>query len=67
MDMEVLRIIFNGMTFGQRKAEKIAGGRGRLLDLVARGLIRREKRDNARNGKWSRDAYDRIKHARLNY
>ena len=50
--MEVLKIIFNGMTFGQRKAEKIVGGRTRLFDLVARGLIRCERRTNTQHSKW---------------
>lgn len=66
--METLKIIFNGMTFGQRTAEKIVGSRGRLIDLVARGLIRCEKKKkNVQNGKWFCNAYDCIKYAQLNY
>lgn len=38
MDMEVLKIIFNGMTFGQRKAEKIVGSRERQMVLQRLGL-----------------------------
>lgn len=67
MDMEVLKIIFNGMTFGQRKAEKIVGSRDRLFDLVEKGLIRCEKRNNVQNGKWFCNAYDCIKYAQLKY
>lgn len=67
MDMEVLKVIFNGMTFGQRTAEKIVGSRSRLFDLVAKGLIRCEKKNNVQNGKWFCNAYDCIKYAQLNY
>lgn len=67
MDMEVLKIIFNGMTFGQRKAEKIVGSRDRLFDLVGKGLIRCEKRNNARNGKWFCNAWDCLKYAQVKY
>ena len=67
MDMEVLKIIFNGMTFGQRKAEKIVGSRDRLFDLVGKGLIRCEKRNNVQNGKWFCNAYDCLKYAQVKY
>lgn len=65
--MEVLKIIFNGMTFGQRKAEKIVGGRDRLFDLVGKGLIRCEKKNNVQNGKWFCNAWDCIKYAQTKY
>lgn len=67
MDMEVLKIIFNGMTFGQRKAAKIVGSRDRLFDLVGKGLIRCEKKNNVQNGKWFCNAWDCIKYAQTKY
>ncbi len=67
MDVETLKIIFNGMTFGQRKAAMIVGGRTRLMDLVAKGLIRCEKKNGAQNGKWFCNAWDCVKNARLSY
>ena len=65
--MEVLKVIFNGMTFGQRTAEKIVGSRGRLMDLVARGLIRCERRTNTQHSKWHCNAWDCIKYAQVKY
>ena len=65
MDIEAIKIIFNGMTFGQRKAEKIVGSRDRLFDLVGKGLIRCEKRSNTQNGKWFCNAWDCLKYAQL--
>lgn len=38
MDIEVLKIIFNGMTFGQRKAEKIVGSRDAFSTSLGKGL-----------------------------
>lgn len=67
MDMEVLKIIFNGMTFGQRKAAKIVGSRDRLFDLVGKGLIRCEKKKNVQNGKWFCNAWDCLKYAQVKY
>lgn len=67
MDIEVLKIIFNGMTFGQRKAEKIVGSRDRLFDLIGKGLIRCEKKNNAQNGKWFCNAWDCLKYAQVKY
>lgn len=40
---EALKIVLNDKTFGQRTAASIVGGRGRLYDLVGKGLIRCEK------------------------
>ena len=65
MDIEAIKIIFNGMTFGQRKAEKIVGSRERLFSLVGKGLIRCEKKSNVQNGKWFCNAWDCIKYAQL--
>lgn len=67
MEIETLKVIFNGMTFGQRKAEKIVGSRDRLIDLVARGLIRCERKSDKQNAKWYCNAWDCLKYAQLNY
>lgn len=40
---EVLKIVLNDKTFGQREAADIVGGRGRLFRLVGSGDIRAEK------------------------
>lgn len=40
---DVLKIVLNNKTFGQREAADIVGGRGRLFRLVGSGAIRAEK------------------------
>lgn len=64
----VLKIVLNGITFGQRESEKIVGGRSRLFDLVGQGLIRAEKKPADRqNGRWYCNAHDVLKYAQLKY
>jgi len=65
MKEDVLMITLNGITFSQREAEKIVGGRARLTRLVGEGLIRMEKRVNRQNGRWYCNAYDCIKNAQI--
>lgn len=66
LNEEVLKIVLNDKTFGQREAEKIVGSRGRLFDLVGKGVIRAEKKPaNRQNGRWYCNAWDVIKHASL--
>ena len=61
---EVLKIVLNNKTFGQREAADIVGGRGRLFRLVGSGVIRAEKKPADRqNGRWYCNAYDVIKFA----
>ena len=68
LNEEVLKIVLNDKTFSQREAEKIVGSRGRLFDLVGKGVIRAEKKPaNRQNGRWFCNAYDVIKHASLRY
>ena len=43
LNEEVLKIVLNDKTFGQREAATIVGGRGRLFRLVGSGAIRAEK------------------------
>lgn len=63
---EVLKIVLNNKTFGQREAADIVGGRGRLFRLVGSGVIRAEKKPADRqNGRWYCNAYDVIKNAIL--
>ena len=63
---DVLKIVLNDKTFSQREAETIVGSRGRLFDLVGKGVIRAEKRPpNRQNGRWYCNAWDCIKHATL--
>lgn len=65
---EVLKIVLNDKTFGQREAADIVGGRGRLFRLVGSGKIRAEKIPADRqNGRWYCNAYDVIKNAELKY
>lgn len=66
MSEDVLKIALNNITFSQREAEKIVGSRGRLFDLVGKGVIRAEKiPPNRQNGRWYCNAYDVLKHASL--
>lgn len=63
---EVLKIVLNDKTFGQREAADIVGGRGRLFRLVGSGAIRAEKKpEDRQNGRWYCNAYDVVKHASL--
>lgn len=66
MNEDVLKIVLNDKTFGQREAATIVGGRGRLFRLVGEGKIRAEKKPaNIQNGRWYCNAYDVIKFATL--
>ena len=63
---EILKIVLNDKTFGQREAADIVGGRGRLFKLVGSGDIRAEKiPPNRQNGRWYCNAYDVIKWATI--
>ena len=65
---DVLKIVLNDKTFGQREAADIVGGRGRLFRLVGSGAIRAEKKPaNRQNGRWYCNAYDVIRNAQLKY
>ena len=61
LNEEVLKIVLNDKTFGQREAATIVGGRGRLFRLVGSGAIRA----NRQNGRWYCNAFDVLKHAAL--
>ena len=66
MDAEVLKIVLNNKTFGQREAADIVGGRGRLFRLVGNGSIRAEKKPaNRQNGRWYCNAWDVINYAKI--
>ena len=68
LNEEVLKIVLNDKTFGQREAATIVGGRGRLFRLVGSGAIRAEKKPaNRQNGRWYCNAFDVLKHACLLY
>lgn len=68
LNEEILKIVLNDKTFGQREAAAIVGGRGRLFRLVGSGEIRAEKRPSDRqNGRWYCNAWDVIKHAMIKY
>lgn len=68
LNEEVLKIVLNNKTFGQREAASIVGGRGRLIRLVGSGAIRAEKRPaNRQNGRWYCNAWDVIKYAKISY
>jgi len=68
LNEDVLRIVLNDKTFGQREAASIVGGRGRLFRLVGSGEIRAEKKPADRqNGRWYCNAFDVIKHAEYKY
>ena len=41
--LDVIYRVMNSETFGLRKAERIVGGRARLLRLIEEGKIRAEK------------------------
>ncbi len=60
---DVLKIVFNNITFGQRKAASIVGGRPRLMRLIEKGLIRAEKKSQSQSGKWYCNGWDCIKYA----
>jgi hypothetical protein len=64
--LETIYRVMNSETFGLRKAEKIVGGRTRLLRLIEEGKIRAEKANGqAQNGKWFCNAGDVLRYARI--
>jgi hypothetical protein len=64
--LETIYSVMNSETFGLRKAEKIVGGRTRLLRLIEEGKIRAEKTNGqAQNGKWFCNAGDVLRYARI--
>lgn len=65
MSEEILKIVLNDKTFGRDEAADIVGGLSRLVELIGKGKIRAEKRNNKQNGKWFCNAYDVLKHASL--
>ena len=66
LNEEVLKIVLNDKTFGQREAATIVGGRGRLFRLVGSGAIRAEKKPaNRQNGRWYCNAFDAVSYTHL--
>ena len=66
LNEDVLKVVLNNKTFGLREAADIVGGRGRLTRLIQASSIRAKKSHPERqNGRWSCNAYDVIKHAKL--
>ena len=65
MKEDVLMITLNKITFSQREAERIVGGRTRLFRLVGEGKIRMDKKSKRQNGRWYCNAYDCIKNAQV--
>ena len=64
--LETIYRVMNSETFGLRKAEKIVGGRTRLLRLIEEGKIRAKKTNGqAQNGKWFCNAGDVLRYARI--
>ena len=64
--LETIYRVMNSETFGLRKAERLVGGRTRLLRLIEEGKIRAEKTNgNAQNGKWFCNAGDVLRYARI--
>ena len=64
--LETIYRVMNSETFGLRKAERIVGGRTRLLRLIEEGKIRAEKTNgNDQNGKWFCNAGDVLRYARI--
>lgn len=64
--LDVIYRVMNSETFGLRKAERIVGGRSRLLRLIEEGKIRAEKvNSRAQNGKWQCNAGDVLRYARI--
>jgi hypothetical protein len=64
--LETIYRVMNSETFGLRKAEKIVGGRTRLLRLIEEGKIRAEKTNGqAQNGKWFCNAGDVLRYAMI--
>ena len=64
--LETIYRVMNSETFGLRKAEKIVGGRTRLLRLIEEGKIRAEKTNGqAQNSKWFCNAGDVLRYARI--
>lgn len=64
--LETIYRLMNRETFGLRTAERIVGGRARLMYLIETGKIRAEKLNpEAQNGKWHCNAGDVLMNARI--
>lgn len=64
--LETIYRVMNRETFGLRTAERIVGGRSRLMRLIEQGKIRAEKVNaQAQNGKWQCNAGDVLMNARI--
>lgn len=64
--LETIYRVMNRETFGLRTAERIVGGRSRLMRLITEGKIRAEKVNaSAQNGKWQCNAGDVLMNARI--
>jgi hypothetical protein len=55
--------VMNNKTFGLRYSAKIVGGRARLDNLIAKGIVRAEKKNSKQNGKWQCNASDVLRNA----
>lgn len=64
LDEVTIQLTLNRLTFSQREAEKIVGGRNRLAKLVGAGRIRCKK-NSAQNSRWACNAWDCVRHAEL--
>lgn len=66
--LETIFRIMNDKTFGLRAAERIVGGRARLMRLIVDGRIRATKgNQQAQNGKWLCNAADVLRNAYERY
>lgn len=64
--LQAILTVMNRETFGLRVSERIVGGHGRLMQLIASGKVRAEKvNGTAQNGKWQCNAGDVLRFARI--
>ena len=64
--LQTILTVMNRETFGLRTSERIVGGHGRLVELIASGKVRAEKvNGRAQNGKWQCNAGDVLRFARI--
>jgi hypothetical protein len=62
--LENIFMIMSHEHFCKDKAAKIVGGEKKLLDLIADGKVKAEKKTNAKNGTWYCNAADVLRHSR---
>lgn len=65
LNEDILKIVLNDKSFAKYEAASIVGGLKRLNELCRTGRIRYTTKEGVPHSRWSCNAWDVIKHAKL--